>query len=137
MKTRMGFPVSTLLAASAVAFLLGTVMNHERPQVVLADPAPAQAPADGKLRIIVFGAHPDDAEYRGAGVAMKWAKQGHHVKLVSATNGDIGHWQMAGGPLAVRRKKEVLEVDRRLGATTEVLDIHDGEILPTIENRRE
>ena len=44
---------------------------------------------DGKLRIIVFGAHPDDAEYRGAGVAMKWAKLGHHVKLVSATNGDI------------------------------------------------
>jgi len=94
------------------------------------------SPQDTGLRIIIFGAHPDDAEYRGAGVAMKWAKQGHHVKLVSATNGDIGHWQMAGGPLAVRRKKEVLEVGRRLGVTTDVLDIHDGEILPTIENRR-
>ena len=70
------------------------------------------------------------------GVAMKWAKLGHHVKLVSATNGDIGHWQMAGGPLAQRRKKEVMEVARRLGVTTEVLDIHDGEILPTLENRR-
>src|SRR5690349_19573000 len=91
---------------------------------------------DGKLRIIIFGAHPDDAEYRGAGVAMKWAKQGHHVKLVAATNGDIGHWQMAGGPLAQRRKNEVLEVARRLGVTTEVLDVHDGEILPTLENRR-
>jgi len=88
------------------------------------------------LNIIVFGAHPDDAEYRGAGVAMKWAKAGNHVKFVAATNGDIGHWQMAGGPLAQRRKKEVLEVARRLGVTTEVLDIHDGEILPTIENRR-
>ena len=64
--------------------------------VILAQP---QA-NDGKLRIIIFGAHPDDAEYRGAGVAMKWARAGHHVKLVSATNGDIGHWQMAGGPLA-------------------------------------
>ena len=94
---------------------------------------PSQSP---QLRIIIFGAHPDDAEYRGAGVAMKWAKQGHHVKLVSATNGDIGHWQMAGGPLAQRRKKEVLEVGRRLGVTTEVLDVHDGEILPTLENRR-
>jgi LmbE family N-acetylglucosaminyl deacetylase len=88
------------------------------------------------LRIIVFGAHPDDAEYRGAGVAMKWAKLGHHVKLVSATNGDIGHWQMAGGPLALRRKKEVAAVAQRLGVTSEVLDIHDGEILPTLENRR-
>ena len=95
-----------------------------------------QAPQDGKLRIIIFGAHPDDAEYRGAGVAMKWARAGHHVKLVSATNGDIGHWQMAGGPLAQRRKQEVMEVARRLGVTTEVMDVHDGEILPTLENRR-
>jgi LmbE family N-acetylglucosaminyl deacetylase len=98
--------------------------------------ATAAALSAQALNIIVFGAHPDDAEYRGAGVAMKWARQGHKVKFVSATNGDIGHWQIAGGPLAQRRKKEVLEVARRLGVTTEVLDIHDGEILPTIENRR-
>src|SRR5258708_17686327 len=96
----------------------------------------AQVPNDGKLRIIIFGEYPDDAEYRGAGVAMKWAKLGHHVKLVSATNGDIGHWQMAGGPLALRRKNEVQAVGRRLGVATEVLDIHDGEIMPTLENRR-
>ena len=113
--TAIAFP---LILASGLGVLLG------------------QPAGDGKLRIIIFGAHPDDAEYRGAGVAMKWAKQGHHVKLVSATNGDIGHWQMAGGPLAQRRKKEVLEVGRRLGVTTEVLDVHDGEILPTLENRR-
>ncbi len=49
---------------------------------------------DGKLRIICFGAHPDDAEYKSGGAAALWAKQGHHVKLVSVTNGDIGHWQM-------------------------------------------
>jgi len=104
--------------------------------VALASSAQAPPAEDGKLRIIIFGAHPDDAEYFGAGVAMKWAKQGHHVKLVSTTNGDIGHWQMAGGPLAQRRKKEVMEVGRRLGVTTEVLDIHDGEIMPTLQNRR-
>ncbi|SPF44924.1 putative LmbE-like protein [Candidatus Sulfopaludibacter sp. SbA4] len=138
----MKFSVVTLLAAGALGFVLARAIDQPRPPVALAQapPAPAQAPApppeDGKLRIIVFGAHPDDAEYRGAGVAMKWAKMGHHVKLVSATNGDIGHWQIAGGPLALRRKKEVQEVDRRLGASTEVLDIHDGEILPTLENRR-
>jgi LmbE family N-acetylglucosaminyl deacetylase len=113
-------------------------MTGPRPRLALAKgPAAAQAaPNDGKLRIIIFGAHPDDPEYRGAGVAMKWAKQGHHVKLVSTTNGDIGHWQIAGGPLAQRRTKEVMEVARRLGVTTEVLDIHDGEIMPTLENRR-
>src|SRR5579862_1513791 len=138
MKTRLLW-ISTLALACTTGYLLGTI--HSRPPIALAAaaaPAPAQAapPDDGKLRIIIFGAHPDDAEYRGAGVAMKWAKAGHHVKLVSATNGDIGHWQSAGGPLAQRRKKEVREVDRQLGAATEVLDIHDGEILPTLENRR-
>lgn len=135
----MGFSLLTLAAASGAGVLIGTAMNQRAPQVALAQAraaAPAAPPADGKLRVIIFGAHPDDSEYRGAGVAMKWAKAGHHVKLVSATNGDIGHWQMAGGPLATRRKNEVIEVGRRLGATTEVLDIHDGEIMPTLENRR-
>jgi len=137
MNKRMGLPALTLVAGCALGIVLGTALNQPHPRVALAQAAAAQqVPNDGKLRIIIFGAHPDDAEYRGAGVAMKWAKLGHHVKLVSATNGDIGHWQMAGGPLAQRRKEEVMEVARRLGVTTEVLDIHDGEILPTLENRR-
>jgi N-acetylglucosamine malate deacetylase 1 len=137
MKMRIGSPALNLLVGCGLGIVLATVMNEQRPKVALAQAAvPAQALDDGKLRIIIFGAHPDDAEYRGAGVAMKWARMGHHVKLVSATNGDIGHWQMAGGPLAERRKREVMEVDRRLGAATEVLDIHDGEIMPTLENRR-
>ena len=116
--------------------LAACILTFAATALLIAQPASQPATTDGKLRIIIFGAHPDDAEYRGAGVAMKWAKAGHHVKLVSATNGDIGHWQSAGGPLAMRRTKEVIEVGRRLGVTTEVLDIHDGEILPTLENRR-
>lgn len=91
---------------------------------------------DGKLRIICFGAHPDDAEYKSGGTAALWAMMGHHVKLVSVTNGDIGHWQMAGGPLAQRRTAESGEVAKRLGVTSQVLDIHDGELEPSLENRR-
>lgn len=94
------------------------------------------ADGDGKLRIVVFGAHPDDAQFKAGGTAAKWAKLGHRVKLVSVTNGDIGHWQSAGGPLAQRRKAEVEACDQALGAATEVLDIHDGELLPTLENRK-
>ncbi len=94
------------------------------------------ADSDGKLRIICFGAHPDDAEYKAGGAAAKWAALGHHVKFVSVTNGDIGHWQSAGGPLAQRRTAEVKQAARLLGIETEVLDIHDGELLPTLENRR-
>lgn len=91
---------------------------------------------DGKLRILVFGAHPDDAQYKAGGTAAKWAKLGHHVKLVSVTNGDIGHWQSAGGPLAQRRLAEVKKADAIVGAETQVLDIHDGELIPSLENRQ-
>ena len=52
-----------------------------------------------------------------------WAAQGHHVKFVSVTNGDIGHWREAGGPLALRRTKEVQEASKILGTNVEVLDI--------------
>jgi LmbE family N-acetylglucosaminyl deacetylase len=91
---------------------------------------------DGKLRIIVFGAHPDDAQYTSGGTAVKWARLGHHVKLVSVTNGDIGHWELAGGPLAQRRLAEVKKADALIGAQTQVLDIHDGELMPSLENRQ-
>ena len=91
---------------------------------------------DGKLRIVVFGAHPDDAEYKTGGTAVKWARLGHHVKLVSVTNGDIGHWREAGGPLAMRRAAEAAACAKKLGVTSQVLDIHDGELLPTLENRK-
>lgn len=95
-----------------------------------------QAPTARALRIIVFGAHPDDAEIQAAGVAAMWAAQGHRVKFVSATNGDIGHFSQAGGPLAIRRTAEVKECARILGITTDVLDIHDGELEPNLATRK-
>ncbi len=95
----------------------------------------ATAAEDGKLHIICFGAHPDDCELQASGCAAMWAARGHKVKFVSVTNGDIGHWREAGGPLAIRRKAEVEKVAAALGITVEVLDNHDGELLPTLENR--
>lgn len=91
---------------------------------------------DEPLRIIAFGAHPDDCELDAGGVAALWAEEGHEVKFVSMTNGDVGHFRMAGGPLARRRQAEVQECADRFGIETEVLDIHDGELMPTLENRR-
>jgi len=92
--------------------------------------------AEKELRIIVFGAHPDDCEIRVGACAAKWAKLGHKVKFVSVTNGDVGHSVMAGGPLALRRTREVEESAKILGIETQVLDNHDGELMPTLENRK-
>lgn len=96
----------------------------------------ACVPAAHALQIICFGAHPDDCEIQASGVGAMWAAKGHKVKLVSVTNGDIGHWREAGGPLAKRRTAEVEAAAKVLGVTAQVLDIHDGELLPTLENRR-
>ncbi|GAA4455029.1 hypothetical protein GCM10023189_22340 [Nibrella saemangeumensis] len=103
----------------------------------LLDQAFAQVGNTGRtLRIIAFGAHPDDCELKASGVAALWAAQGHKVKFVSLTNGDIGHFSQAGGPLAQRRRAEVQACAKALGIETEVLDIHDGELMPTLENRK-
>ena len=88
-----------------------------------------------KLHIVAFGAHPDDCEIQCGGSAILWSEAGHTVRFVSVTNGDIGHWQMAGGPLARRRYDEVQKAAKILGTTTVVLDNHDGELMPTLENR--
>jgi LmbE family N-acetylglucosaminyl deacetylase len=98
--------------------------------------APSLTPAAEPLRIIVFGAHPDDCELDAGGTAALWAKRGDKVKFVSVTNGDIGHHEMAGAILARRRTAEVKAAAEVLGVETEVLDIHDGELMPTLENRR-
>jgi LmbE family N-acetylglucosaminyl deacetylase len=88
-----------------------------------------------KLRIIAFGAHPDDCDIRVGGTAALWSQMGHAVKFVACTNGDAGHPTMGGAPLARRRRAEATEAGRRVGVTYDILDIHDGELMPTLENR--
>ena len=87
------------------------------------------------LRIIMIGAHPDDCDQDGGGTAILFSKLGHAVKFVSVTNGDAGHQSMGGGMLAKRRMDEAKEAGKRFGVEYEVLDNHDGELLPTLERR--
>jgi LmbE family N-acetylglucosaminyl deacetylase len=108
--------------------------------VMAAWPAGAQQPpaSDGKLRIIAFGAHPDDCDGRAGGTAIKWAALGHHVKFVSVTSGDAGHQSQGGGALATRRRNEAREAGRRFGIDEyETLDNHDGELVPSLEVRHQ
>lgn len=92
---------------------------------------------DGQLHVIAFGAHPDDCDISAGGTAAKFRALGAAVKFVSVTNGDAGHQTMGGGALAKRRRAEAEESGRRLGITYEVLDNHDGELLPTLNVREQ
>ena len=90
---------------------------------------------NGKIRIIMFGAHPDDCDEKSGGTAALFAQMGYAVKFVSVTNGDAGHQTMKGEELAKRRYVETQEVAKRLGISYDVLDNHDGLLLPTLDVR--
>src|SRR5215470_9793162 len=89
------------------------------------------------IRVIAFGAHPDDCDLGAGGLAAKYAALGHKVKFVSLTNGDVGHQTQHGEELAKRRRAEAMEAGRRIGIEYEVLNNHDGKLLPTLEVREQ
>ena len=118
---------------SAFLVTASLIVGSSPPSAALGQDQPGST---APLRIIVFGAHPDDCELKAGGAAARWSALGHKVKFVSVTNGDIGHHEIAGAILARRRTAEVQRCAQILGIETEVLDIHDGELLPTLENRK-
>ena len=89
------------------------------------------------VRVIAFGAHPDDCDQGAGGLAAKYAALGHKVKFVSLTNGDAGHQSQHGEELVKRRRAEAEEAGRRIGIEYEVLGNHDGKLLPTLEVREQ
>ena len=88
-----------------------------------------------QIRVLVFGAHPDDCDIKAGGIAALYTQQGHTVKFVSVTNGDAGHHEMGGGTLAQRRNAEAQAAADLIGIEYELLDNHDGELIPSLENR--
>ncbi len=88
------------------------------------------------MRVIAFGAHPDDSDLGAGVIAAKYAVPGDRVKFVSLTNGDAGHQSQHGEELAKRRRAEAQEAGRRIGIEYEVLDNH-GKLLPTLDVREQ
>jgi LmbE family N-acetylglucosaminyl deacetylase len=92
---------------------------------------------DQKINVVVIGAHPDDCDLDAGGTAILFAKMGHRVLFVSATNGDAGHFNKGGEVLAKIRKAEAAEAGKRFGITYKVLDNHDGLLMPDLKLRLE
>jgi len=93
-----------------------------------------QAGQSNKLHIIIIGAHPDDPDEVG-GTAYKWAQAGHDVLMVSLTNGDAGHQTLSSEVLAKTRREEARRAGEVIGVRYITLDNHDGQLMPTYENR--
>ncbi len=89
------------------------------------------------LRLLVIGAHPDDAEFRAGGLAAKYRQLGHVVRFVSVTNGDAGHHLLDAAELAHRRRAEAEAAGRVCAVEYEVWDHHDGELQATLDVRRQ
>ncbi|MCE5257751.1 MAG: PIG-L family deacetylase [Chloroflexi bacterium] len=88
------------------------------------------------LHILILGAHPDDCDFAAGGTAIRFARAGHQVRLVTLTNGDAGHYAIGGIELARRRYAETQAAAKVAGVEYIVTDIHDGELEPSLANRR-
>ena len=92
---------------------------------------PSQAPP----RILVLGAHPDDADFHAGGYLALCRQRGFDVLMVSVTDGASGHHRTWGLELAKRRRREAEAAGRVIGARYQVWDFPDGYLEPTLRLR--
>lgn len=68
------------------------------------------------MRVLAFGAHPDDVEFRCAGTLKKYADRGDEITIAIATNGNIGSFRMSKEEIAEVRHKEAQNAADMLNA---------------------
>lgn len=87
------------------------------------------------LKLLILGAHPDDADISAGGLASIYRKLGHTVRMISVTNGESGHHKETGAPLVARRRAEAAASGAAIGAAYVTWDNRDGSLLPTLDLR--
>ena len=58
------------------------------------------------MKVMAFGAHPDDMEILCAGTLAKYCAAGHDVAMVVMTNGEVGSSTLSKDEIAAIRRKE-------------------------------
>jgi len=86
-------------------------------------------------KLLIFGAHPDDAELHAGGLMNLYRQRDWPVKVISATNGQSGHHTDHGPALAERRAAELKASCGVIGAEAETWANVDGYLQPSIELR--
>lgn len=86
-------------------------------------------------RLLVLGAHPDDAEVFAGGLVVRHCQAGSSVRIVSVTDGRSGHYSIPPDELVAIRRQEAQAAGEHVGAEYVTLDFPDGALEPTLEVR--
>lgn len=80
----------------------------------------------GPLRVVCFGAHPDDCEIFAGGLMRAFVHAGARVTFVIATDGALSEGPPPKPELAARRKLEAKAAAAHIGAELDMLGFPDG-----------
>ena len=87
-------------------------------------------------RILLLGAHPDDAEYHAGGLLTRYREElDATVRLISLTNGSAGHHERSPEELCKLRQEESANAGKVIGAEYLNWDLPDARLEATLENR--
>jgi LmbE family N-acetylglucosaminyl deacetylase len=86
-------------------------------------------------RLLILGAHPDDAEFHAGGIASVYRSMGREVKMVSVTDGGAGHHTRSSTELVRLRRDEAAAAGRVINAVYETWDFPDGALQASLEVR--
>ena len=86
-------------------------------------------------RLLIIGAHPDDAEYHAGGLAEHLSSAWALREMVSVTDGGAGHFRRGADELIAARREESVAAGKIIDAEYESLGFPDGQLLPSVEVR--
>ena len=90
-----------------------------------------------KETVLVLGAHNDDPIFGAGGTLAKYAKQGHRIKTVIFSYGEMSHPHLKPEIIKKQRYKESIAADKVIGGRgVQYLGVKDGMFLLEFSNKK-